>query len=478
MDASSSAAADQSGTDATSPHSEAPAQPAVSAGTAFLQYVLAHSYTTASFVTLTIMGIFAVAKHSSEWNEVYYGAAKSLLRGGDMYRDFVGYVYPPFSAWVMIPFTVFPAKLARAIWYLTCALFLVYVVKSSWRAAGGGPLEPAAGRPAASPREQVAFLIGQACVLQLALNAVTHLQPDLLIAALVMVGCVAIIRGRFWTAATWLGLAGAFKVTPLLFAPYLLWRGRWAAAGWLVLLAASVNFLPDTVHAPPDGGYWLTQWSRRILRPMTRADYVPGRWANKVNNNQSVGGAVNRWMATTWQRGRDEIMTVQRPDADSPGMMRGAFVLVSIAILFPVGLAMWRRRGERKAEVSDLRPTGREPADGGALSPPGAVAIECGIVLLLMLLFSPNSSRSHFCIMFLPAFCVARLAVRPGASVLLRTLLALAVISSTLSIHLRLPSSMLVEQVLLWIGVVMFAALFLLFASTGALISPKHEGAD
>ena len=39
---------------------------------------------------------------------------------------------------------------------------------------------------------------------------------------------------------------------------------------------------------------------------------------------------------------------------------------------------------------------------------------EYSVVLLLMLLFSPMSSKPHFCIMLLPAFCIERSAVREG----------------------------------------------------------------
>ena len=44
----------------------------------------------------------------------------------------------------------------------------------------------------------------------------------------------------------------------------------------------------------------------------------------------------------------------------------------------------------------------------------------------------------------------------------MRILLAAAVICSTLSIHVRLPGSETGEQILLWIGVVMLATIFLL----------------
>ncbi len=112
-----------------------------------------------------------MGKHTSEWDETYVRAANLLLHRGDMYRDFIGYVYPPFSAWVTIPFTIFPPRMARAIWYVISALCLIYIVRISWRLAGGPRLEPVDGMPAATTGEQIAFLLAQVCVLQLALNA-------------------------------------------------------------------------------------------------------------------------------------------------------------------------------------------------------------------------------------------------------------------------------------------------------------------
>ncbi|MFO0843965.1 MAG: hypothetical protein U0797_16465 [Gemmataceae bacterium] len=46
--------------------------------------------------------------------------------------------------------------------------------------------------------------------------------------------------------------------------------------------------------------------------------------------------------------------------------------------------------------------------DGDA---PSAEAFEFGLVLILMLLLCPQSSKPHFCTLLLPALCVARAAV-------------------------------------------------------------------
>ena len=200
----------------------------------WLRYVLNHPYTCISALALVAMWICATLKHSSEWDGVYLRSARVLLNGNDIYRDLFGYTYPPFSAWLMIPFTLLPITAARAIWFVLCAASLLYLIISSWQLAGGPRIERQGNAPAASRREQLAFLVGHACALQLALNGLTHLQTDLLIAALLMAGCRAIVENRFYRAALLIGLGAAFKATPLLFAPYLILRGKWAAAVLLI----------------------------------------------------------------------------------------------------------------------------------------------------------------------------------------------------------------------------------------------------
>ncbi|MDB5298524.1 MAG: hypothetical protein JWO87_187 [Phycisphaerales bacterium] len=434
--------------------------------------LLRHPYTAITTIVLFAMGVGAALKRSSEWNEVPLGAAKLLLQGRDIYKEMSAYTYPPFTAYVTIPFTVLPPGVARAIWYLICAAALVYTVKKAWHLAGGPKLEPIGTPGAGGPREHWAFLIGHAVALQLALNGVTHLQSDTLIAALLMAGCGAMASGKYFRSATWIGLATAFKATPLLFAPYLLWRRQWLAAAWLVCVAIGANLLPNTVHAPPSGGTWLGAWSRQYLLPMGDSNYTPGDWKNQLVNNQAIAGAVKRWLATTWEAGPREFKVYDRPGKASPTTIRRAFYASCLAVTLPVAIVFLRRRWkkpdvvEEAARGSNVVLAEPDPRANEVKKPtPSPLMIECGIVMLLMLLLSPNSSRAHYCILFLPAFCVARLAVRKPAG-WVSILLWLAVIFSTLSIHIRLPGTMATEQVLLWIGVVMFATIFLLAAST------------
>jgi hypothetical protein len=55
----------------------------------------------------------------------------------------------------------------------------------------------------------------------------------------------------------------------------------------------------------------------------------------------------------------------------------------------------------------------RAPAgtDSSSLSGPSASALHFGLVVILMVLLSPHSSKPHYCTLVLPGFCVARAAI-------------------------------------------------------------------
>lgn len=426
--------------------------------------ILRHPYSIALALALIIMGLGATFKHQSAWDRTGPGVSMMLREGRDFYANEKTFTYPPFQAWLNIFFTWLPLRPARAIWFIISAVCLVYMIWESWRLAGGPRLEPLGESADAKPREHWAFVLGLVCALQFALNSLTHLQTDLLIGALLTAGCAAIVTRQSMRAATWIGLAAAFKCTPLLFAPYLVWKRKPIAAAWLVIIAIGANVLPNTVHAPPQRGLWLAEWSRLYLAPMERANYVPGDWKNQLDNNQSFAGATKRWLMTTWRIAPGEFHVVDRDRHPSPAIIRWTYLLSCIVALLIAAWAMWRRVRSKASDAASS-------ADGHAPHWPSRDIIECGIVLLLMVLLSPNSSRAHFCVMLLPAFCIGRLAFGEKSRWLTALLIA-AAICSTLSIHIRLNATLAAEQILLWIGVVMFAAIFLLWASIIALIHP------
>jgi len=434
-------------------------------------------YSVLTFLILGGFGIGAVLRQHSEWTETYIAAARSLAHGEDFYSAHRDFTYPPFSAFSMVPFVPLNPFVARGIWYLCCVLSILYLTTKTWRLSGGPRIEAGSDHPAAPAGEQAAFILGHLVVLlPFLLNALSHLQTDILIAALIAGGCGAIVSKRFFVGATWIGIATAFKATPLLFAPYLIWRRQYLAGTWLFVVAILASLGADLVHRDPNGGVWLTQWAKLYVTPMGKSDFMPGDWKNALNNNQAIAGAVRRWMTTSW----NEDPNLNRPLADrmSPQVtakIRYMFLACCAAIvLVPLAAVQWRRF----RTLIPLAGTDSDAVESLGANLPSLAVLEMGLICSLMLLLSPNSSRAHFCLLYLPAFSIARWAVR-RKDILVRVCFTLALLSALLSTRPRLPGSSRIEQPLLYLGVSMFAAVFLVLATTVAVLrrpvkSPDH----
>lgn len=401
--------------------------------TGMVSWLLAYPYTVCGVLLfLGLAGPF-VLRRVSEWDAVYVAAAERLQAGTTIYDPRDGYAYPPFMALLAVPFTHLPPLGSRALFYLVNVACLVVMCRCAWRVAGGGALE---GTASASRGEHLVCVLGLAVAFRYALDALAHQQTDLVIGALVLGGCYALGRARDWSAATCFGLAAAMKCTPLLWCLYLLWRRRWLPAVWLVGVAVGVNLLPDLINAPPRGGVWLGHWLGQFLLPMRGAEYLPGTWYSAIIYNQSLSGLGQRWLALDWAGLLEGTVRAGAPSARTIKLLiYGAELTLLAASAFVLG---WKRPKER---------------------PTVTRAAEYSVVLLLMLLLSPMSSKPHFCTLLLPAFCLARLAVteRGRAQQLFLALSLLAGLLST-----RGLVGVQFSSFMLWCGAVTWAAMFLL----------------
>jgi hypothetical protein len=412
----------------------------------FLQALASHPFTAAACIYILYNAIrFMQITKFSEWNDVYVLAAARLRAGLDIYLLVPGnqdhaYSYPPFQALLAIPFTFLPRFAAQFAWLLINILCLILFWRWTWRISGGKKIEQSSdgklkgelkGTVPFNSRKSEIFIciLGLLCGMRFVQECFDHQQTDLFIGVLVIGGCLAWQRGRDWLAAGCWGLAAAMKGPPLLFAAYLLWRGRWAAALLMVALAVGVNLLPDLVsHAPR--GIWLSQWYVEIIRPVSQV----GAWHSDVLFNQSLAGAARRYFA----------------GVPSPHALR--FSVYGIEVLLLAITALWMGKPFRR-QIDSFR-----------------AALECSTVILLMLLLSPMSSKPHFCVMLLPAYCLARLAV---ANKKIVAMLAVAICIALADLldrnFLRLLGNTIDRDFLawatgdrpLWYGSVMWAAVVL-----------------
>jgi hypothetical protein len=407
--------------------------------------------------TVPAVGLFVGLAHPflfrefSEWEDVYLRAASNFRSGASIYRFGEGYVYPPFMAMMAVPFTLLPPLMERLAWYLVSAASLVMLCWWAWRLTGGGPVQ---GRDA-TLREHLIWVLGLACGFRYALDCLAHQQTDLLIGALTMAGCMALSRGRFWPAATWFGLAAGAKCTPLLWCGYLVWRGQWKPALWLLGVALGVNLLPNLVCAPPTGNLWLLEWLHSCLLPMTGVGRYLGNWYSDPLYNQSICGALLRWFTTRWSWTEAGIIVTDRTNPISPLVLK--FLVLVIDLLLVAGVLAALKRGRRAATTIEA-----------STHPPRPSGDYC-LVLLLMVLFSPMSSKPHFCTLLLPGFYLARwaMAERNGW---VGVALAASITAGCLGFRDVWGAN--TAMVALWWGNVTWSALFLLAACGYAVAQP------
>lgn len=388
-----------------------------------------------------VLAIQAVTKNASEWEDVYVRAAHALLQGGDIYATGSSYLYPPFAAFAALPFAPLPRLPLRLAWFLVNALCAVGLIRLSWRLSGG---ESLAKIKFADRGEWAILTLGLLFGGTFILNAMAHQQTDIVIAFLVMAGCLALIRGRELSGGVLIGVAAAFKGPPLLFAAYCLFRRRWTAAVAIVAAAAGANLLPDLVSASPAGGTWLTAWFFNFVIP-TQVHAELGTWGSDPLFNQSLGGTMQRLFNFIPKWTGNNLMIAPGLSSVDPKTLKAAGYFLMLSML-AVSMAA-SVKGRTFTQDKPHAPT----------------VLEFAAVMALMVLLSPMSSVAHFGPLMLAAFCLARTGVAQGrrlslALVILATLLALTankdLVGATIYTAALWAGTLAASALVLWAGCV------------------------
>ncbi|MFQ3594135.1 MAG: glycosyltransferase family 87 protein [Gemmataceae bacterium] len=212
-------------------------------------------------------------------------------------------------------------------------------------------------------------------------NSLAHQQTDVLLAACQLSALGMLLRQRDVIAGGLLGLATAIKCTPLLWLPYLLWRGRVRAGSALVGVALGASLLPDLLVSAPSGS-WLQEYARRVAAPRPM-----GVWGTDPIYNQSLAGTTLRWLAVDVERQHSGGLQTHFRSQTLDTTQHSLVVLLLIGWLLLLTLACVGRPG----------PVPRE-----------ALPWEGAMVLLLALLLSPMSGPAHFGTQILAGFLLAR----------------------------------------------------------------------
>lgn len=366
---------------------------------------VAWAYRFGLFGLCALLAAPVLIRPTGDWESTYLSAAWNLRTGADVLTMTNGYVYPPFGALFAVPFTFLDRAPGLVAWVLLNVGAAGVVFIGAWRLTGGLRVPGATGT---SRVDHAAFWLAGLCAVGFFLDIAANWQTDLVITAILIGGAILLVRGYSLSAGLAFGVAAAFKLTPLLLAPYLLWKRRFLAAVAVPVVALGLNLLPDAIYPPADGKPRLVVWKDRFLAPMAAKDRDPGLWASSVAYNHSLAGVNLRWLvydrATSVEGWLTATPKANRPTAtDLKRLNLGITGVLGLIAL----VAVWRRPGAIAA---------------GPVS-----ATELGIVFTLMLLLSPMSSKPHFVLLLLPQLALTRLAWQHRDRVLM-VLVALAAI--------------------------------------------------
>ena len=413
----------------------------------------------ACVLVLAIAPRFIFAKQS-EWQQVYVDTSRQLRDGQSIYGPGQPYVYPPFMAAAGTPFSFLAEQWSRALWLIINAVALLICVQSAWRLGGGGRRLPGWD----SPRSEHAIVwLGLACGGYYLIDALSHQQTDLVIAALLLRGCLAIREDQSLFGGFLLGIAAACKCTPLLFAPYLVWRGRWLACVTMLATAVIANLIPNLIHEASDGGLWLAQWWKAYIAPQLRGDLPPGVWASEVIYNQSLSGALNRWTQTNWNWEAVGIVVSPSSAALTAAELKQLVRAVQLGLVLAAASVFLHR---------PFRPIAEPTCEGTEIR----YAVECSLILILMLLLSPMSSKPHFCTLLLPGFFLARTLVGAKKQKLPGTLIAAAIVCGLLANKDLVKAR--IYTLVLWYGLVTISAVLLGVGCGLALFQKRRAQTD
>lgn len=335
------------------------------------------------------------AKANDRELPVYVVGGERMAGGAEIYRlgeDAKPFTYPPFAAVPFVPFAKVPVDWQPPLWFAINFVILLLLVRwlHQWARrewAGAGP-----------PRLVWFWVLTALLGAHHVLSVFSNQSHDLFIAGAVGLCAAAWCRGQMM-AGGWAGLGAAVKATPLLFLGLFVLRRRpWTVVFTLVFFVG-LSLLPDWWFPRTDGRWWLQAWYESVLRGIEVGGVAnsPGAWNSHSYLNQSLSGTLTRLL--TPAHGEATFVDVHVALANlSPGVCSTVLRVSQLGVLGLIAVGVLGA-GRAVAAASDGKAAQRTLGLGEV------AAIVCGMVLL-----SPQSSKSHFCVwMFPAAFLVDRL---------------------------------------------------------------------
>jgi hypothetical protein len=390
---------------------------------------------SASFVVLAILGLLFI-RNLIDF-PVYYAAGRSLISGRtDLYSpDFalgrvMDYRYPPFFLVALFPLWLLPYSVAAYLWYLFSVLQIACCFAILIRTF------PAL-RETKTLLILVALAVGEYFVMILHYG-----NAHLLVVFLLFSVFYFILENKNLPAAILMSLAITMKLVPVLLLPYFALKKRWSLLAGVGVFLIAFNIAPSLCFGFRENLGLLRAWYGHVVASQ-------GFHEDNGPINLSLKGELRRYLTPVDYSQRVDG-DIHYPPVNFASLDRSRVERIWVVIaagLFAAGLVlMWwlSRRPKNNADgVEDLDvKSGHDEL----------FRLELSLMVCLMLLVSPLTSKIYFIALLWPVACLASFAVDTASR---EGKLAKRVLVVVCAVNLALPllPGRSVQRLLLALGV-------------------------
>lgn|SRR5262249_15890354 len=409
---------------------------------------------------------------------VYYSAGRTLLSGRvDLYApDFalgqvMDYRYLPLFLVALVPLWHLPYNFAAFVWYLANYLCVLVIARSMYRMFTSEPGRTPAtaetggsntGLRFATLDRRTRFLPALICGLAVAqyfVMALHYGNAHLIAITLVFISYQLLQKNRDLNAALAMGAAILIKLTPVMLLPYFAIKRRWKYLGLTAVVIGCGALLPSLYFGASTNFGLLRQWFDHV---------IVNQSFHEMNGpiNLALKGQALRYLTNVDYESRVGGDS-QYPSVDivalAPTAVEKVAIGASILIFVAAILWIWRRtaQGDTRGRYDKLKQT-----DGS----PILDDLEFGVLICIMLLVGPLTSKIYFVALVWPVVAVARsIFATPGRTP--ASAKALLILVGIANAVLPLIPGRAAQRLLLVLGVdfyincaVMLAALILVLA--------------
>lgn len=298
--------------------------------------------------------------------------ARALSEGADPYGPGHWFPNPPIVLLALVPLSKLPVSVAATIWAvakIAAAVAAGWLAIESMRRAGiFVPLG--------------VVLAAAICSIKPLIDDLQHGNLNIFVFLELAAVWYCFTRGRDAAAGLLLGLAITTKVTPALLLVYFLYKRCWSAACWTVIgLLVFGLALPSLFLGFSRTTHLFQAWFHMLVAPSLLHGYVTDDIIN-----QSLPGLLTRWLAAAGAAMQklsiESAVQFGTEDMSRPTAF-AARAVIRVAMLAIVTALAWLCR-----TPIDRR---RDPR----------LWLECGLVLLAMLLLSERTWKHHLVTLFL-----------------------------------------------------------------------------